>query len=139
MKALSGTFHTTWKHSAELLKATDPFEALVKICGKVVIGRSLSKFSCSQIAGLMGLAVTTWTPQLTVPLLLKKISDDLESLKSSLHIVRFRHKLLYTLNHKVKLIYRNNPQYMATEYLRTALGKLEDELFSEVNLYMHFT
>ena len=98
-----------------MLKATDPFEALVKVCGKVVIGRSLSKFSASQLAGIMGLMVTTWTPQLTVPLLLKKISDDLECLKTGLHIVR------------------NNPQYMGTEYLRTALEKLEDELFSEVS------
>ena len=60
---LSCVFHNSWKHGSEILKATDPFEALIAICGKVFIGKSLSKFSCSQVAGLMGLVVTTFAPQ----------------------------------------------------------------------------
>ena len=60
---LSCVFHNSWKHGSEILKASDPFEALIAICGKVFIGKSLSKFSCSQIAGIMGLVVTTFAPQ----------------------------------------------------------------------------
>ena len=60
---LSCVFHNSWKHGSEILKASDPFEALIAICGKVFIGKSLSKFSCSQVAGLMGLVVTTFAPQ----------------------------------------------------------------------------
>jgi hypothetical protein len=49
-----------------------------------------------------------------VPLLLKKISEDLEYLKKSLDIVR------------------ENPQYMANEFLSIALTKLESYDLEEV-------
>ena len=99
-----------------MVKSTDPFEALVATVGKHALGYSLSKFSCSQIAGLMGLVVTTFVPQITVPLLMRKILDDLKSLKDSMEIVRL------------------NPQFMATQYLASALEKLEKECSEEVFL-----
>ena len=89
IKEIDSKFQTSWKTGAEIVKATDPFDGLINICGKIAIGRSLSKFSCSQIAGLMGLFVTTLSPQLAIPLLLKRVTEDLESLKSGLHIVRY--------------------------------------------------
>jgi hypothetical protein len=49
-----------------------------------------------------------------VPLLLKKISEDLDYLKESLDIVR------------------ENPQYMANELLSNALQKLDSYKFEEV-------
>ena len=52
--------------------------------------------------------------QASVPLLLKKISDDLEHIKESIDIVR------------------ENPQYMAREFLSAALHKLNSYNFAEV-------
>lgn len=49
-----------------------------------------------------------------MPLLLKKISEDLEYLKKSLDIVR------------------ENPQYMANEFLAVALTKLNSYELEEV-------
>ena len=79
---------TAWKDGAEILKSSDPFEALLTVFGKKVIGGYLSSFNCCQIAGISGVVVTTFLPQVSVPLLLKKITDDLKSLKKSLDVVR---------------------------------------------------
>ena len=54
-----------------------------------VLGSFLSRFNCCQIAGILGVVVTTFMPNLSVPLLLKKITDDLKSLKRSLNVVRY--------------------------------------------------
>ena len=59
----NGLFKEAWKTGAEVIKAGDPFEALITIAGKQTIGFSLSKFNYSQLAGLMGLVVTTFAPQ----------------------------------------------------------------------------
>ena len=59
----NGLFKETWKTGAEIIKSSDPFEALVTIAGKQTVGFSLSKFNYSQLAGLMGLVVTTFAPQ----------------------------------------------------------------------------
>lgn len=50
----------------------------------------------------------------SVPLLLKKINEDLAYLKKSIDIVR------------------ENPQYMANEFLSRALQKLQTYQFDEV-------
>ena len=85
LKMISGVL---LESSAEIAKAADPFEGLINLCGKIAIGRSLSKFSCSQLAGLMGLVITTFSPKLAVPILLKKIAEDMECLKSGMEVVR---------------------------------------------------
>ena len=59
----NGVLKETWKTGAELMKSSDPFEALITVAGKQSIGFSLSKFNYSQLAGLMGLVVTTFAPQ----------------------------------------------------------------------------
>ena len=59
----NGVFKETWKTGAEVLKSGDPFEALITLAGKQTVGFSLSKFNYSQLAGLMGLVVTTFAPQ----------------------------------------------------------------------------
>lgn len=54
---------STCKVGAEILQSSDPFQGMINVLGKACIGKSLSKFSCSQVAGLMGLVVTTFAPQ----------------------------------------------------------------------------
>lgn len=76
------------KDTAELLKSSDPFEAVLSVFGKKLMGHFLSKFGWSQIAGILGIVVTTFLPQVSVPLLLKKITDDLKSLKKGMDVVR---------------------------------------------------
>lgn len=110
----SGVFKETWKTGAEILKSGDPFEVLITVAGKQSIGYSLSKFNYSQLAGLMGLVVTTFAPQISVPLLLKKITEDLKSLNQSMNIVR------------------TSPHYMATQYYCSALQKCQNDLCHEV-------
>lgn len=126
----NGLFKETWKTGAEVIKSGDPFEALITIAGKQSIGFSLSKFNYSQLAGLMGLVVTTFAPQvapfvtknylvgcvsqITVPLLLKKITEDLKSLNQSMNIVR------------------TSPHYMATQYYCAALQKCQNDFGHEV-------
>ena len=89
IKDINSKFETTWKYSAEIAKAADPFEGLINLCGKIAIGRSLSKFSCTQLAGLLGLVLTTFSPKLAVPILLKRIAEDMECLKSGMEVVRY--------------------------------------------------
>lgn len=126
----NSVFKETWKTGAEVLKSGDPFEALITLAGKQTIGFSLSKFNYSQLAGLMGLVVTTFAPQvvkslysvlvihfvsqITVPLLLKKITEDLKSLNHSMNIVR------------------TSPHFMATQYYCSALQKCQNDLCQEV-------
>ena len=81
---------TVWKDGADVLKSSDPFEALLSVFGKKFLGSCLSKFNCCQIAGILGVVVTTFLPQVSVPLLLKKITDDLKSLKKGLDVVRYQ-------------------------------------------------
>ena len=121
---------TAIKIGAEFANSSDPFSAAVAVGGKTGAGASLSRFSASQCAGLVGVIVASFTPQVSnhkvetfmciqlfqvsVSLLLKKINDDLEYLKESLDIVR------------------ENPQYMANELLSSAIQKLDSGQFNEV-------
>ena len=121
---------TAIKIGAEFANSCDPFAAAVAVGGKTGAGASLSRFSASQCAGLVGVIVASFTPQVynfqvktlmcmqifqaSVSLLLKKINDDLEYLKESLDIVR------------------EKPQFMANELLSSAIQKLDSGQFNEV-------
>ena len=117
------------RYGAEVATSCDPLAAAIAIGGKVGVGLSLSRFSASQCAGLVGVIVSSITPQVmliyisyvysnlhqaSVPLLLKKISEDLDYLKKSMDIVR------------------ENPQFMANDFLSIALENLNSYKFKEV-------
>ena len=51
------------KYGAEVATACDPLEAAITLGGKVGVGLSLSRFSVSQCAGLVGVIVSSITPQ----------------------------------------------------------------------------
>lgn len=53
-----------------------------------------------------------------MPLLLKKIGEDLEHLKKSLHIVR------------------ENPEYMAKQFLSNGIQNMSSDVFEEVNSFL---
>ena len=63
IKEVKNVITNTFKVGAEILQSSDPFQGMINVLGKACIGKSLSKYSCSQIAGLMGLVVTTFAPQ----------------------------------------------------------------------------
>lgn len=122
------------KYGAEFSISNNPLAAAIGITEKAIIGKCLSKFSASQCAGIVGLFVSSISPQVlsiiyipktlsdkrtffkaTVPLLLKKISDDLDYLRESLDIVR------------------ETPQYMANEFLCTALQAVNEYNIQKVS------
>jgi len=37
LKDINSKFETTWKYSAEIAKAADPYEGLINLCGKIAI------------------------------------------------------------------------------------------------------
>lgn len=76
------------KHGAAIARSEDPLTTALQIIGKAGISEALSSFTGSQCAGLLGVVVTSLAPQASIPLLLKKISDDIEYLKRSMDIVR---------------------------------------------------
>ena len=78
-KEVKNVIASTCKIGAEILQSADPFQGMINVLGKACIGKSLSKYSCSQVAGLMGLVVTTFAPQVwsTVYLLKEIISPIL--------------------------------------------------------------
>jgi hypothetical protein len=51
------------KYGAEVATACDPLAAAIALGGKVGVGVSLSRFSESQCAGLVGVIVSSITPQ----------------------------------------------------------------------------
>jgi hypothetical protein len=51
------------KYGSEVATACDPLEAAISLGGKVGVGLSLSRFSASQCAGLVGVIVSSITPQ----------------------------------------------------------------------------
>ena len=73
---------------------------------------------------------------MTVPLVLKKITDDLTYLKNSLDIVRYKiEENIYQITEDIYLmVFRTKAQYMATQYLSSAMQKIEDNLYDEVGL-----
>ena len=56
------------KYGAEVATACDPLSAAIAIGGKLGVGASLSKFSASQCAGLIGVIVSSITPQVSAGL-----------------------------------------------------------------------
>ena len=59
-------FDITCKSGSEILRATDAFDAGVKLIGKTIVGQTLSKLSATQCSGLVGMIVTTVAPQVRV-------------------------------------------------------------------------
>ena len=51
------------KYGVEVATSCDPLAAAIAIGGKVGVGVSLSRFSASQCAGLVGVIVSSITPQ----------------------------------------------------------------------------
>ena len=51
------------KYGAEIATACDPLAAAIALGGKIGVGASLSKFSASQCAGLIGVIVSSINPQ----------------------------------------------------------------------------
>ena len=57
------TTESAIKYGAEVATACDPVAAAIALGGKIGVGASLSKFSASQCAGLIGVIVSSITPQ----------------------------------------------------------------------------
>jgi hypothetical protein len=51
------------KYGLEVASASDPLAAAIAVGGKTGVGVSLSRFSASQCAGLVGVIVSSVTPQ----------------------------------------------------------------------------
>ena len=54
---------TVLKYGSEVASSCDPLAAAITVGGKAGIGVSLSRFSASQCAGLVGVMVSSITPQ----------------------------------------------------------------------------
>ena len=57
---------TAIKIGSEFANSSDPFAAAVSVGGKTGAGASLSRFSASQCAGLVGVIVASFTPQVSI-------------------------------------------------------------------------
>ena len=62
-KSLKSYLEDAWKYGSEMLVESDPFTAAINIFSKSAVGNLLSKLSTTQCAGLMGLVVSTFAPQ----------------------------------------------------------------------------
>ena len=65
------------KYGAEIATACDPLAAAIAIGGKIGVGASLSKFSASQCAGLIGVIVSSINPQVIRDIKIDKFSLNL--------------------------------------------------------------
>lgn len=63
VKAAAKLFEMAWKGGSEFLSTKDPFEAALSLFGKNVVGSSLSKISTNQVAGLLGVIISSVQPQ----------------------------------------------------------------------------
>ena len=81
------SMENTLKNGVDMLNSVDPFETAMNIFGRSVIGSILSELSLSQCSGLIGIILSTIAPETTIPLLLKKITEDLEYLKNSMDLL----------------------------------------------------
>ena len=79
----------TLKSGLEMLASVDPLETAISIFGRTMIGNALSELSISQCSGLIGMIISSLAPETTIPLLLKKITEDLEYLKDSMDVIRY--------------------------------------------------
>ena len=57
------TVESVVKIGLEIARSSDPFSAAVAVGGKAGIGAALSRISASQCAGLVGVIVSSITPQ----------------------------------------------------------------------------
>ena len=69
-KSLKSYLEDAWKYGSEVLLESDPFAAAANILSKSAVGNLLSKLSTTHCAGLMGMVVSTFAPQ--VPLIVFK-------------------------------------------------------------------
>ena len=81
------SMENTLKNGVDMLNSVDPFETAMNIFGRSLIGSILSELSLSQCSGLIGIILSTIAPETTIPLLLKKITEDLEYLKNSMDLL----------------------------------------------------
>ena len=51
------------KYGSEIARASDPLAAAIALGGKAGVGVCLSRFTASQCAGLVGVIVSSITPQ----------------------------------------------------------------------------
>ena len=65
------------KYGAEVATACDPVAAAIAVGGKIGVGASLSKFSASQCAGLIGVIVSSINPQVIRDIKIDKFSLNL--------------------------------------------------------------
>ena len=65
------------KYGLEVARSGDPLAAAIAIGGKVGVGVSLSRFSASQCAGLVGVIVSSITPQVKHEVYYNTISNNL--------------------------------------------------------------
>ena len=89
------------KNGSQIYQSDDPLTEAIKIVGRKGIGEVLSNFSASQCAGLLGVVVTSIAPQASIPLMLKKISDDIDYMKKSLDKVTNNSQVSITYIYKV--------------------------------------
>ena len=106
-----------------MLNSVDPFETALNLFGRTVIGSVLSELSISQCSGLIGIILSTVAPETTIPLLLKKITEDLEYLKDSIDLIRLA-LFLYFSEQSINYSFRQKPLKMATEFLKGAMEKI---------------
>ena len=57
------TFETTWKKGNEVFGSCEPFDAALQVFGKSFLGTTFSKISATQCSGLIGLLVTSISPE----------------------------------------------------------------------------
>ena len=62
------------KYGAELSISKNPLAAAIGITEKAIIGKCLSKFSASQCAGIVGLFVSSISPQILIIMYIPKRS-----------------------------------------------------------------
>ena len=57
------SFETTWKKGSEVFGSCEPFDAALHVFGKSFLGTTFSKISATQCSGLIGLIVTSISPE----------------------------------------------------------------------------
>ena len=57
------TFESVVKYGLEIAASSDPLAAAIAVGGKTGVGALISKFTASQCAGLVGVIVSSVTPQ----------------------------------------------------------------------------
>ena len=61
---MRGDYFSVIKYGEEIATACDALAAAIAIGGKIGVGLSLSRFSASQCAGIVGLIISSINPQI---------------------------------------------------------------------------